>query len=277
MDELKESQDNFWISYADLMAGLLFVFILVIGAVIVKHNFMTSEFVKQKKSIEELENNAKLKEAAAEKLKSEMLEQKKKLEDMTSQAEEQKIASERLNRELNETKQTIAKLTSVQDDVVSKLRLKLGDKIEVDPKSGALRISGNILFKQNEYELIEESKISLTSILSEYIKVLMEDKEIRNNLDRIIVEGHTNSDGDYLLNLELSQKRALSVMKFLLELNPQFENDLKIFVTANGRSETDLIYKNNEEDKLASRRIEIKFRLKNEEAISSISKALKNK
>lgn len=249
LDELTESQDNFWISYADLMAGLLFVFILVIGAVIVKHNFMTSEIIKQKESIQELENNAKQKEAAAEKL----------------------------NKELNETKETIAKLTSVKEDVITKLKLKLGDKIEVDPKSGALRIAGNILFKQGEYELIEESKISLTSILSEYIKVLMEDQEIRNNLDRIIVEGHTNSDGDYLLNLELSQKRALSVMKFLLELNPQFEKDLKLFVTANGRSKTDLIFKNNEEDKFASRRIEIKFRLKNEEAISSISKALEKK
>lgn len=247
LDELTESQDNFWISYADLMAGLLFVFILVIGAVIVKHNFMTSEIIKQKESIQELENNAKQKEAAAEKL----------------------------NKELNETKETIAKLTSVKEDVITKLRLKLGDKIEVDPKSGALRIAGNILFKQGEYELIEESKISLTSILSEYIKVLMEDQEIRNNLDRIIVEGHTNSDGDYLLNLELSQKRALSVMKFLLELNPQFEKDLKLFVTANGRSKTDLIFKNNEEDKFASRRIEIKFVLKNEEAINTISKALR--
>ena len=55
----------------------------------------------------------------------------------------------------------------------------------------------------------------------------------------------------------------------------QFEKDLKVFVTANGRSETDLIFKNNEEDKFASRRIEIKFILKNEEAINTISKALK--
>ena len=31
---------NFWISYADLMAGLLFVFILLIGAIIVKYSFL---------------------------------------------------------------------------------------------------------------------------------------------------------------------------------------------------------------------------------------------
>lgn len=191
--------------------------------------------------------------------------------------EEQKKIAAQLNKELTETKQTVAKLTSVKDNVIQKLRQKLGDKIEVDPNSGTLRISGNILFRQSEYELIEESKLSLKNILTEYIKVLIEDEEIKKNLDRIIIEGHTNSDGDYLLNLELSQKRALSVMKFLLGLNPEFEKDLKIFATANGRSETDLIYENNQEDKFASRRIEIKFKLKNEEIINNISEVLKNK
>ena len=34
---------NFWISYADLMAGLLFVFILLIGAIIVKYSLLESE------------------------------------------------------------------------------------------------------------------------------------------------------------------------------------------------------------------------------------------
>ena len=276
MEELKDSQDNFWISYADLMAGLLFVFILVIGAIIVKHNFITSEFVEQKKSIELLELKAKQKEAAAEKLRKELLEQKKHMEELALKAKQKEEAAEKLREELDETKETIFKLTSVKTNVIEKLRLKLGDKIEVDPKSGALRISGNILFKQGEYELIENSKVALTNILSEYIKVLMDDEEIKSNLDQIIIEGHTNSDGSYVYNLELSQKRALSVMKFLLKLNPEVENDLKGYVTANGRSETDLIMENKKEDKFSSRRIEIKFRLKNDQAISEISRVLRS-
>jgi len=122
---------------------------------------------------------------------------------------------------------------------------------------------------------MDSSKAILTSILSEYIKVLMDDPEIRSNLDRIIIEGHTNSDGTYLYNLELSQKRALSVMKFLLEVNPKVKKDLEKYVTANGRSETGLIMHDGKEDKFASRRIEIKFRLKNDQAINAISEALK--
>ncbi len=277
MEDLKDSQDNFWISYADLMAGLLFIFILVIGAIIVKHNYMISEFTKQKKSIEKLEERAKKKEEAAEKLKQELLEQKKSMEELSLKAKEKEEAVEKLKEELDITKKTIYKLTSVKLNVIEKLRQKLGDKIEVDPKSGALRISGNILFQQDQDTLIESSKKTLTSILSEYIKVLMNDKEIKDNLDKIIIEGHTNSDGDYLHNLELSQKRALSVMKFLLTLQPENESELQKYVTANGRSETDLIMTNNEENKLDSRRIEIKFKLKNDEAISEISKMLGSK
>ena len=33
----QNNDENFWISYADLMAGLLFVFILVIGAIVIKY------------------------------------------------------------------------------------------------------------------------------------------------------------------------------------------------------------------------------------------------
>ena len=134
--------------------------------------------------------------------------------------EKQKRLNRELNTELNKTKQTIAQLTSVKDDVVSKLREKLGDKIEVDPKSGTLRISGNILFRQGEFELIEESKLSLKNILTEYIKVLIEDDYIKRNLDRIIIEGHTNSDGDYLFNLELKKRNEYMLFLHPFELYP---------------------------------------------------------
>ena len=36
-------ESNFWISYADLMAGLLFVFILLIGAIVSKSVILKSD------------------------------------------------------------------------------------------------------------------------------------------------------------------------------------------------------------------------------------------
>ncbi len=286
-----ESENNFWISYADLMAGLLFVFILVVGAVIMKYSYVSSELLEQKRSIEKLEKQAKQKQDAAEKLQKELERQKneaekrskelalqkQEAEERKKELEEQKIEAKKIKNELDHTKETIYKMTSIKTNVIKKLREKLGDKIAIDPKSGSLSIAGNILFDQNKYTLKENAKVRLTGILSEYIKVLMEDKDIRENLDRIIIEGHTNSDGTYVHNLELSQKRALEVMKFLLTLQPELETHLKGYVAASGRSETDLVIKNGKEDKFASRRIEIKFRLKNDEAMNEISKLLETK
>ena len=89
------------------------------------------------------------------------------------------------------------------------------------------------------------------------------------------IEGHTNSDGSYLSNLQLSQQRAHAVMQFLYESNIIDRNLLSTYVNSSGRSSADLILDSNgNEDKDASRRIEIKFNIKNEEAIKEIQNYL---
>ncbi len=45
--------NNFWISYADLMAGLLFVFILLIGAIIVKSSILKRSLESKSEILEE--------------------------------------------------------------------------------------------------------------------------------------------------------------------------------------------------------------------------------
>ena len=39
----RSTDQNFWVSYADLMAGLLFVFILLIGAIVVKYVYVQTD------------------------------------------------------------------------------------------------------------------------------------------------------------------------------------------------------------------------------------------
>jgi len=242
MKQLEDDNNNFWISYADLMAGLLFVFILVIGAVIVKYNLQEKDSVKLKKDLKET-----------------------------------KIQLSKTEKDLNDTKYKIFQITSVKSNIIKKLKTKLGelgDKIKVDSKSGTLIISGNILFNQGEYKLLDDSKKNLDDMIFKYINILISNQDIRNNLDSIIIEGHTNSDGSYLNNLKLSQSRAFSVMQFILQKHPESKKYLEKYLTATGRSENELIIKNGIEDKNASRRIEVKFRLRNDELLRNIAKQL---
>jgi chemotaxis protein MotB len=179
--------------------------------------------------------------------------------------------------ELNITKVKIKNLTGVRIKVVTKLKEKLGDLINIDPKSGALRFSSNILFEQGEYRLKNEAKNELSGFLQKYIMTLLDDDQLRKNIDVIVIEGHTDTQGSYLYNLELSQKRALEVMKFLYNLEPKHQKLYQKYIIASGRSYSDIILKDGKEDKDSSRRIEVKFRLKNEKAINELGNFINGK
>ena len=122
--------------------------------------------------------------------------------------------------------------------------------------------------------LKDEAKVELKKAFEEYIGTLVNDKEIKPHLDKIIIEGHTDSDGGYIYNLKLSQDRALAVMEYLLTLDFSKKNNIKPLMIASGRAYLDAIVENGVENKEASRRIEIKFKLKNEDAMHEIEKVL---
>ena len=330
----QKNDENFWISYADLMAGLLFVFILVLGAIVIKYIYTQNNLEKEKlalnQSQEELINKTEvlnklnsliknlenektqlsnqlsksnetinLNNEELQKLKDVLLGYELKDKDQTTELEnrqnqitlkdseltvlvnkllEQEKAHQKTVQEFDITKAKIKTLTGIKINVIKKLKEKLGKSINIDEKSGAIKFSSNILFDQGAYKLKEESKKELNGVLKNYISTLLEDKEIRKYIHGITIEGHTNSDGSYLSNLQLSQQRALEVMQFLYESNTINKELLNKYVSSSGKSSSELIYnKDGSEDKDNSRRIEIKFIIKNDEAVKELQNYLGEK
>ncbi|RDX33903.1 hypothetical protein DZA31_00330 [Arcobacter sp. HD9-500m-PIT-SAG02] len=193
-------------------------------------------------------------------------------------AEKMKKSSERhelFSKDLLSTKEKIKNLTGIKVKVITLLKQSLGKDMQIDPNNGSIRLSSNVLFEEGEHELKLESKKALEKTVYSYFNTLIENEEINKHIDKIVIEGHTNSKGSYLYNLDLSQKRAFSVMDFLFSLGFDEKDRLRNLVVASGRSFLDPIYdKNNIEDRDASRRIEIKFNLKNEDAIKEIEAIL---
>ena len=358
--------NNFWLSYADLMAGLLFVFILLIGAIVVKSIVLKNSLNSKENSLEsslqmlllrdtevqklkklladrmrELNKNNKellitkdaldLKTEEIVNLNNILLSQNMKIDDFNSkviimqnllnkadinissqnrkiQDYEDKvlILSNNLNAKENtlklkdtelldllralEAKKTryddlvaklqaqkarIKSLTGIKIKVIAELKHSLGDNVKIDSHSGSLRLSSSILFDKGSAKLKKSSKKELKKVFINYVGALTSNKNIRAQLDRIVIEGHTDSDGKYLFNLKLSQERAFAVMNYLLTLDFTKKNKLKPLLVASGRSYQDLIYHDNgKENKYESRRIEIKFRLKNDDAMNEIERIL---
>lgn len=322
----QKNEENFWISYADLMAGLLFVFILVLGTIVIKYVYTQNNLEKEKLALNQTQEELtdknevlnslntlikKLEDEKSElsstvKLNNDELQRLKDLivgyeaKDKEQQETNTKLAGQitlkdeellvianklleaekthqKTVEEFNITKDKIKRLTGIKLNVIKKLKEKLGNSINIDEKSGAIKFSSNILFDQSAYKLKDSSKKELDVVLKKYISTLLEDKEIRKYIHGITIEGHTNSDGSYLSNLQLSQQRALEVMQFLYESNSIDKDLLNKYVSSSGKSSSDLIYKNGVEDKDASRRIEIKFIIKNEEAVKELQNYLGEK
>ncbi len=200
-----------------------------------------------------------------------------KLSRLLEALDEKKSDYEDLLKKLKSQKARIKSLTGIQLKVIAALKETLGERIEIDKKTGALRFSSKILFDRGSSKLKESAKRELRDTFEKYIGALVSNEAIRPHLDRIIVEGHTDSDGGYMYNLKLSQQRALAVMNYLLTLPIAKEYDLKRYLLASGRSYEDRIMKNGREDKEASRRIEIKFSLKNRDAMYEIERILDEK
>jgi len=197
-----------------------------------------------------------------------------KLVSMLNIAEKKRVKYDKLMSSLELKKEKIKSLTGIKLKVISALKKALGDKIDIDKKTGSLKLASSILFEKGKARLKGEAKIELKKAFEQYIGTLMTSGEIQPHLDKIIVEGHTDSDGSYIYNLNLSQKRALAVMEYLLTLDFSKKYNIRPLITASGRAYLDPIKVNGVEDKEASRRIEIKFRLKNDDAMHEIEKVL---
>lgn len=183
---------------------------------------------------------------------------------------------------LSDKEDEVNKIIGVRKMIVEELKEEFKDselQIDIDPETGAITFSEGVFFDYNEYKLKDTGKKYLKQFIPQYIKVLLDDKN-KDYISEIIIEGHTDKTGSYMYNLELSQKRAFEVAKYVLsdefsEISREEKEKLRSILTANGRSYSYAIVDGDGEIVAEkSRRVEFKFRLKDEEMIYKMEEIL---
>ncbi len=261
--KVDEEEHNYWMSYSDMMAALFLVFILIITFTLVQSKLQAD---KDKQEVER--KNKDLQEA----------------KDKSDEKEEQ-----------------LKKIIGVKAEIIKELQERFEKKnieIKVDDKTGAIELKSNILFDVNRSELKPEGKKFIKSFLPEYVDGLLEHED---KITEIIIEGHTDDDAPkhlskddaYLYNLKLSQNRAFSVVQYCIDPKSKIFKDkkkrdkLQEILTSNGKSYSELKYKKDSQgnvildkkgkkivDKTGSRRVEIQFRIGDDEMIAEMKKVI---
>lgn len=136
-----------------------------------------------------------------------------------------------------------------------------GIPIEIDKESGEVTFGETALFDTDSDQLKPEAKEILKVFVPKYAETIY--KDYGDYISKIIVEGHTDDVGTYIYNLDLSQRRAFSVVNFIVgeEIGDyKYKDKLTGDIIAVGRSKAEPV-KNNDDsvNRDKSRRVEIKY------------------
>ena len=294
-----------WISYSDMMAALLLIFVLILTYSLYQYftmletktleldlknneleeqkialNLATDELNAKEQALviiqmdlDQLQDKLSAQEEELNSAKATLIIQQQALEEASKKLEEQQLA-------LSTQAQRIDDLIGIRTTMIKELSASLSAanmKATVDPNTGDIVLDSSVFFETGKSVIKEEGQELLNRFIPVYLDVLLRDK-YADYLGEIIIEGHTDSTGSYQSNLKLSQDRALQVALYCLNmptLTRTQKTKLQEILTAKGRSYSDLVYDaNGVEDPDASRRVEFKFSLKDAEMIAEMNRIL---
>ncbi len=310
MRRKKKSENNgfnVWRSYSDMMAGVLLLFVLIMCVTLFQaqksyneslqerdekialQEEYTQELLDKQNALDKKDETLQNQDAQLKTQDEKLAEQEQqlaalaaKLKEQESTLNAQQSALDEKTAQLKDQQAQIDQIIGVKADVIEALKNEFSKNninVDIDAQTGALTLEASVMFDYDQAELTDAGKQALEQILPIYCKVLLQDDYMKY-LAEIIIHGYTDTDGDYSYNLQLSQQRSLAVAQYLLDIQGNFldatqSQNLEKYLTVNGHSMANpVLDANGNVDKDASRRVEVKFRLKDEEMIDELNQLL---
>ena len=310
MRRKKKSENNgfnVWRSYSDMMAGVLLLFVLIMCVTLFQaqksyneslqerdekialQEEYTQELLDKQNALDKKDETLQNQDAQLKTQDEKLAEQEQqlaalaaKLKEQESTLNAQQSALDEKTAQLKDQQAQIDQIIGVKADVIEALKNEFSKNninVDIDAQTGALTLEASVMFDYDQADLTDAGKQALEQILPIYCKVLLQDDYMKY-LAEIIIDGYTDTDGDYSYNLQLSQQRSLAVAQYLLDIQGNFldatqSQNLEKYLTVNGHSMANpVLDANGNVDKDASRRVEVKFRLKDEEMIDELNQLL---
>jgi len=175
----------------------------------------------------------------------------KERDDAQKAAQSQTLSTMRsAQKELAHTKQELASERIAREAAEKKAAQAMADlqriaAVKQEPRGMVITLSGAVLFASGQASLLTGAMVKLNEVADALTK--------SNPESRIVVEGHTDSQGNIDFNQDLSNRRASSVRDYLVSRGIASDR-----ITAQGLGSTRPIAPNNNaEGRANNRRVEI--------------------
>lgn len=131
-----------------------------------------------------------------------------------------------------------------------------------NPETGDISITNSVLFEQNDYRLKRDGEVFLDKFIPVYSEMVFQNKETAEEVVRIVVEGHSSSEGNFEHNMRLSVLRANSVFEYisLMEFPNKPDYLQKLLISGRGAIDSDQTMANE-----ADRKVMFRFQFKGQE------------
>lgn len=270
------NEQSFWPSFADLTSTIaLILFVLVLLAYI-QNLFGAKQLERARAELQEtlaqlsgsqeqVTNARKQMRLLAAELERGQAELKLSRERLEDQAEVIALS----NEQLNEVKAQVQGIGVLRLSVLEKVRKSLEEQMGARRGPVAtVAANGNIVLDESllfDYKstTIKPEGVAFLGMLARAFTRVLSDPEVRENIDVVAIQGHTDSRGSAAYNRALSAQRASAVLDVMFGAEPDLGERYGSYFTASAFSEfRPLSTEETEEAHQKNRRIEISVVLK---------------
>lgn len=255
-----DDSENVWPSFADLTATVaLILFVLVLLAYIQNLisgknlEFLRKELDETALSLESSQaeiNRAKdqlrLLEQDQTKTMAEIERGAQRLKLSESMVEEQSRIIAESNRELGQLRSQLRGMALLRVGVLERVKNAMAKEMRTqrpgDPPvlrvadNGNIVIDESLVFEFNSHRVKGEGKAVLDTLAAAFAN-LLSDPAVRESIDMVLVQGHTDERGSTAYNRGLSAKRANAVLDYMFGSVPDLETNYGAFFAASAHSE----------------------------------------
>ena len=188
------------------------------------------------------------------------------------------------NSELAELRSKVEGIAVLRVDVLQKVKQSIDAQLHAGAGSLPARVADNgnitidesLVFEVDQYSIRPSGKSFLNALAKALANVLA-DPNVRQNIDVVLIQGHTDERGTIEYNRELSAKRANAVLNYMFRAEPSLARDYGSYFASSAYSEFRPISTGRSESSFQqNRRIEVSVVLKDAGIRSVIDEYMRN-